>query len=293
MIKDMNECGASLNSSLIHQKKMFADANELANSIGRIYENNVKMTDWTNVSCHLENVDTAEAFKIAWANMHNVVRSSAAMTMSEMSLGTDLFVRMHVNPYCNSIGLTLPMIILYTIEPLRAAVTRMQPEIEGKCKSRNLKLIDYDSYRRRLRDLGATKDKQASKENPTASDLKSLDTTVSELARFTAKLDVAEGLYKVENDVVKDDIIKAKFAHDQLLDMLLVTTIVSQAEIFTRSANELNAIVSTLPIHKVDQVRKRIEQVGVVVFTTVLYACFSSLFVLYYIHSLYAVHYSM
>ena len=78
-----------------------------------------------------------------------------------------------------------------------------------------------------------------------------MESTIAEISRFDAKLQTAEVNYKEDNTKVKDDIIKAKFAHDQLMDMLLITTIVCQAEVFTRAANELNAIVSTLPIHRV------------------------------------------
>ncbi len=93
----------------------------------------------------------------------------------------------------------------------------------------------------------------------TASDAKALEATIADIARFEAKLEVADAGYRADNAKVKDDIIKAKFAHDQLMDILLVTTIVCQADMFTRAANELNAIVGILPIDRVDQIRKRIE----------------------------------
>lgn len=233
MIKDMNEIGASLNSTLVNQKKMFADSTELAKSLARIYQQNLTMTDWVNVDCHLEHQTTADGYCTAWDNIHSVVRSSSAMAISELAL-----------------------------EPLRAAVTKMDPEITAACKTRNTKLTDFDSYRRRVKQLYSTKEKQEAKmagANPTASDTKSLEFTIGEIARFEAKLQIAEAGYKEDNYKVKDDIIKAKLAHDQLLDLLLVTTVVCQAEMFTRAANELNALVAALPEDKVDQVRRRME----------------------------------
>lgn len=100
MIRDMNECGASLNSSLVHQKKMFADSAELANSLARIYHNNVTESEWVNTECHLKEYPAAQAYKQCWDKIHNTYRSSSAMVSAELSL-----------------------------EPLRAAVTRMQPEV--------------------------------------------------------------------------------------------------------------------------------------------------------------------
>ena len=134
MIQDMNECGASLNSSLAHQKKMFADAADLAASLARIYHDNVTTTDWVNTECHLKEYPAAEAYKQCWENVHNTYRSSSAMVAAELSL-----------------------------EPLRAAVTRMQPEIEGQCRDRNVKLTDFDSYRRRVKQLESTQEKQSAK----------------------------------------------------------------------------------------------------------------------------------
>ena len=166
------------------------------------------------------------------------------MTLAELALGELIIILCSV---AHLYSFTL-------IDPLRAAVTRMQPEIDAACKDRNNKLIDYDSYRRRLKGLQATREKQQSKIDSgtsSAADAKSLESTIAEISRFDAKLQTAEVNYKEDNTKVKDDIIKAKFAHDQLMDMLLITTIVCQAEVFTRAANELNAIVSTLPIHRV------------------------------------------
>ncbi len=134
MIKDMNECGAALHSALANQKKMFSDSAELATSLARIYHHNITMTDWVNTNCNLQQYPAAEAYKQAWNNIHNVIRSSVAMVSSEISL-----------------------------EPLRSAVTQMQPEIDAECKERCTKLVDFDSYRRRLKGLDEIKDKQASK----------------------------------------------------------------------------------------------------------------------------------
>lgn len=45
----------------------------------------------------------------------------------------------------------------HALEPFRAAVTRMVPEVEGECRIRDTNVTDYDSYRRRLKDMYAKK----------------------------------------------------------------------------------------------------------------------------------------
>ncbi len=62
----------------------------------------------------------------------------------------------------------------------------------------------------------------------TASDSKALENTIAEIARFEAKRQNAEKNYKTDNAKVKEDIIKARFAHDQLMDNVLITSIVCQ-----------------------------------------------------------------
>ncbi len=44
------------------------------------------------------------------------------------------------------------------LEPLRAAVTKMSPEVDALCKERETRLKDYDSYRRRLKEKEAKKE---------------------------------------------------------------------------------------------------------------------------------------
>lgn len=61
------------------------------------------------------------------------------------------------------------------------------------------------------------------------------------------------------NAKTKKDIQSAKVAHDRLLESLLITTITSQAELFTASAKKLESLLSRFPQNKVQQVKTRIN----------------------------------
>ncbi len=81
----------------------------------------------------------------------------------------------------------------------------------------------------------------------------------AEIAKFSAKVQAGLEGYTFHNDKAKTDIIASKRAHDNLMDMLLVTTVVCQAELFAQAASQLEALLATLPEQKVKQVRARIH----------------------------------
>lgn len=112
----------------------------------------------------------------------------------------------------------------YALEPLKAAVTKMGPEVEESVKKRQSIVKDFDSYRRRLKTLEQKKENAAQEK---VSDAK-LGELVQEITRFEAKRETAEAEYNTQNASTKSDIINAKFAHDHLLDLLLICTITAQ-----------------------------------------------------------------
>lgn len=121
--------GAELHSYLTTQKSLFSDAKELATSLAKIYDTNMNMTDWPNVECELKYASVAYGYKDKWTAINDVLRSSTAMVASENAL-----------------------------EPLKSAVTKMSPEINALCKERDIRVTDYDSYRRRLKEKEKKKD---------------------------------------------------------------------------------------------------------------------------------------
>ncbi|KAJ1418199.1 hypothetical protein B484DRAFT_453752 [Ochromonadaceae sp. CCMP2298] len=233
MIGDMNECGAALHSYLVHQKSMLADGEELAKSLARVYESNERMTDWPYCESQLLHGHLAEAYREKMDLVQNVLRSSTSTVCAERAL-----------------------------DPLRAAVLQLNPEVLALQKERDMKLTDYDSFRRRL------KEKEAKKEAiEAAAHNKGMPIPPTEMDRVAADLDkfqkkVQSGLeeYLYVNEKVKGDIIKARALHDQLVDQMLVTAVVCQAELFNQAACQLEAVIEGMPADKVAAARLYIHE---------------------------------
>ena len=111
---------------------MFSDAEELAKSLARIFDANLRMTDWPDVDCEMKQCHVAEQYNAKVDLIQNILRSSASTVCSE-----------------------------HALDPLRAAIARMNPEIDALCKERDIKLTDYDSYRRRLKEKEQKKEQLA------------------------------------------------------------------------------------------------------------------------------------
>lgn len=54
--------GAALHSFLNHQKKLLDDAEELSNSLRKVFQCNISITDWPNVTCHLKHCKESELY---------------------------------------------------------------------------------------------------------------------------------------------------------------------------------------------------------------------------------------
>ncbi len=63
----------------------------------------------------------------------------------------------------------------------------------------------------------------------------------------------AEANYNAQNQKTKRDILAAKELHDELMDSMLITVMVTQAEMFSRAAADLEALLAKLPPSKVAQ----------------------------------------
>ena len=86
MLKDMNECGATLHGMLTDQKRGFADAQMLADSLSRVYEKNSEMEDWAGSSNELGNGGASVQYKEKWDAIFDVIRSSCFMVNTEFAL---------------------------------------------------------------------------------------------------------------------------------------------------------------------------------------------------------------
>lgn len=109
------------------------------------------------------------------------------------------------------------------LEPLKAAVVRMAPDIEASCRQRDIVVKDFDSYRRRLQK--AEHERDSKKEKLSEAKLAEL---VAEVEKLEGKVTRSEAEYTAQNAQTKSDIIAAKYAHDHLLDMTLIATVTAQ-----------------------------------------------------------------
>jgi hypothetical protein len=102
---------------------MMTDAEELSKSLARIFDANLRMTNWPDVDCELKQCHVADQYKAKMDLIQNILRSSTSTVCSE-----------------------------HALDPLRAAIGKLQPEIDALTKERAIKVTDYDSYRRRLKE---------------------------------------------------------------------------------------------------------------------------------------------
>ena len=117
------------------------------------------------------------------------------------------------------------------LEPMRAEITKISPEVDVICKQRDTLVKDFDSYRRRLKALEAKRDAAQAKEKK---DDKAIQDAVNEVTRYEAKVDTSRMGYNDSNQLAKESIEAARSTHDELIDSLLITTVVCQAELFAR-----------------------------------------------------------
>eukprot|EP01040_Poterioochromonas_malhamensis_P006424 gene6424-6920_t len=229
MMQDINECGAALHAVLNQQKNFFNDAVELSGSVSRIHELYANPEYWVGPASTLSATDAAVRYKEKMDLIHNVYRSSCAVIALEKGL-----------------------------EPLKDAIAKITPEIESMVKERNTQLIDYDSYRRRVKGL---KEKQEQYEQNGKGNTPAATENQAEIQKFTNKENNARELYHEKNNKTKEEILNAREQHDRVVDDLLVAVVVTQAELFARAAKELESVISLLPQDQVQEVRNKINGV--------------------------------
>lgn len=229
MMCDMNECGAANSSALNLQKSYFGDATELSNIIARIHEAYCDNGYWTGVTPQLTSLLAAEKYKEVMNELHNVFRSSSAIVALEKG-----------------------------IDPFREAIKQLSPAIDKKAKERNTQLMDYDSYRRRLAGL---REKKESLESQGKASSKAGQENAADIAKFEGKENTAKELYEQKNEALKNDIMEARAQHDHLMNDLLVSVVVAQAELFRAAAAKLEEVIELLPQDKVEEVRAEILKV--------------------------------
>ena len=215
MLDDMCDSGKALSDVLDRQKELTAESLELADVLTKIYSINAE-NPWPKEGVNeMTQVEAAAAYKEAWDDIHTQLRSSIQVVQSD-----------------------------YGLEPVRTCVQQLRPEYDSAAKTRAQTVVDYDSYRRRLKNLQDKQqiNKQQGKDvGNAAAEMK------SEIERYEAKKTAAESSYNDQNTKLKAKINQAKSMHDALMDDFLITSIVTQAELFARAAQKLQQVVSLLP----------------------------------------------
>eukprot|EP00349_Pseudokeronopsis_sp_Brazil_P006004 CAMPEP_0202968046 /NCGR_PEP_ID=MMETSP1396-20130829/13158_1 /ASSEMBLY_ACC=CAM_ASM_000872 /TAXON_ID= /ORGANISM="Pseudokeronopsis sp., Strain Brazil" /LENGTH=448 /DNA_ID=CAMNT_0049693869 /DNA_START=1 /DNA_END=1347 /DNA_ORIENTATION=+ len=226
MMNDLNECGSGLHAVLSKQKEFLRDVAEIGSSVARINDTNSDPDYWRGAPNGLTSVQGAQANKEAAEYVQNVVRSSCALTVVENAL-----------------------------EPLKDAIAVITPEIDGLVKDRNAQVIDYDSYRRRVKTI---REKKESMEAQGKTGTPAYGETLQELSKFEGKEQVAKEGYEYKNANTKEKILGARATHDSLVNDLLINLVVAQQELYMRAAAELDRVIAKLPQEKVTEVRAKI-----------------------------------
>ena len=226
MLDDMCDSGKALSDVLDRQKALTAESLQLAQTVSQIYTANAE-NPWPKDTNEMTQVSAASLYKEAWEDIHTQIRSSIQVVQNDHGL-----------------------------EPVRTCVQQLRPEYDSAAKSRAETVVDYDSYRRRLKNLRDKQqlNRQQGKDvGAAAAEMK------SEIERYEAKTTSAENAYTDQNEKLKNKINQAKSMHDALMDDFLITSIVTQAEMFARAAQKLQEVVSLLPQDKVIKCKAQIE----------------------------------
>lgn len=108
-------------SLLQKQTELFAQHDLVAKTVASLYEKNKSIQDWPDVECELVYDLQADQFRDTAKSISKLTRVTAQTVITEKA-----------------------------VDPLHNAVVMNTHDIEKLTKDRNVKVTDYDSYRRRL-----------------------------------------------------------------------------------------------------------------------------------------------
>ena len=212
-IEELNKTGSSLTQSQISQKQAFNEAAALAAMLYRLWIKHSEVPDTVKeVSMRLND---------SWNVIDEVLKPSIDVVALERAL-----------------------------KPISQHVATMVPEIEDATKKRDNIVVDYDSYRRRLKAKEAERDAAEAERAKLESEgkpSKSTDAIKAEVAKFTNKVTNAE-LSLIEQTVaLKTKVRDAEQTQKQLLFEAMLVSLVVQEELFTRAALQLRSVIENLP----------------------------------------------
>jgi len=80
---------------------------------------------------------------------------------------------------------------------------------------------------------------------------------LADIEKFKNKTQKGLDEFMYANEKVKVDIQAAKAYHDEIIDNVLITLLVTQEQLFLTAAKQLEAVISTLPEERVNMVKDR------------------------------------
>ena len=135
------------------------------------------------------------------------------------------------------------MTAIRSFTQLRKFCAERIPDIESRVENRNNLRKDFDSYRRRLKDLQNSKEPDREK-----------------LEHLRQKLESAKVQYEKSNSELIADFVSLKQSKESLLINQATAMFICQQEFFARAAKSLEGALQGLPTGTARKTEKSIEQ---------------------------------
>ncbi len=172
--------------------------------------------DWPGASCDLTHIDGCQAYLSHMNYIYKVLSAGAQQIAIESGS-----------------------------RPLANQTRKLSENVEAICEERSAKVKDFDSYKRRLKNLKEKRDEaQAKGQAPT-------EETQNEIKKFETKCTTAESTYNQLNSNAKEAMLEGKKSGDRMLESLLLSVVFSQAEFMKKAALHMERVLALFPVEQV------------------------------------------
>lgn len=130
------------------------------------------------------------------------------------------------------------------------------PGIHDQVEKRSKILIDYDSYRRRLKSL---RDKKASLESSGKGNSSAAQDNLAEIGKFEAKEKNMKEALDIKTQTILDDINTSRVEYEDQMETAIITMVATQYELYRRMADDLENALSFFPQEKVQRIRESFD----------------------------------
>ena len=213
--------GAAVTDFGVKQKALFVSGMESSFELNKFWNGEYNIAWPPEVPDDRILGNGSENLRAEWADLNDITRRSCAKVLLDMA-----------------------------IQPLGAVKDTLFVEVDDLLRRRHDKLIDCDSYRRRVRRVEA-------KLTTTAANDPNRAAVQAEYNKYDTKLTAAEAEYLQLNTQAKETIKQSKLAVDELLEMTSIAMFTLQWELFREAAQRLERITDAFPADRVEMVRKQ------------------------------------